>query len=437
MDQTKKPRIVVEDEKGKVEWVARTSPTMSELCKQCELYYPVFPKPGKPTKASSNIYEQVVEFLVDWDDAIVLCDEPIEPTWINLAKSIDSWLLGYFYLQYDLQYGKEISVPDFYTDAVSTLLKYKDRPSKSWRLWAPDITIEGNSGDKVMKCPTFALKAQLTILAQRLFQRRDASKAKYAPEHICCFYNSAMLRDLKKYDGNISDFSKIPEDISNYLFPKKEKYTLEDYILFERVTACSFFIEVAGALSCVEQEQRDICLDVLTTEQNLGRFLSCPYLLTRIAVVRQFIYKTASLLQQYRNTEIFGETLHQTKCQTAQKVLDLMLNQLSPQYKEPACFKEDVECSEKERCRDLLLEKIVNTKAPIDFGEYLKNPVYGPVAFCNPRHDGVGRTHSGSKEYPLLEDVRLFNCLPRTPAQKQPETWKCFIKLCEAAESIH
>jgi len=382
MDKTRKPRIVVENGKGKVEWIEHLSSTTSQLCRQCDFNFPTFPKPDKPVSSVKELYTQLIELFMDWDDAIVFCGETIEPTWVNLAKSIDHWLLGYFCLQYDLQYGKEIPVPAFYTDYVATLLKYKDRPSKSWRLWAPEIKKESNPDNRVVVCPAFATKAQLTLLAQRLFLRRDASRATHAPEHTCCFYGSAMLRNLKKYEFDFQDSSNLTEEISMYLFQEDTNYTLEDYILFERVTACSFFIEVAGALSCIEQEQRDICLEVLTMEQNLICFLSCPYLLTRIAIARQFIFEAASLLQrQFKNVELFGETLHQAECRAAQGVIDLMLKELLPSHNEPACFLTDVECSSKERCRDILSDNIINTTAPIDLGKYMKNPK--TIIFCS------------------------------------------------------
>ena len=71
---------------------------------------------------------------------------------------------------------------------------------------------------------------------------------------------------------------------------------------------------------------------------------------------------------------------------------------------------------------------IQNLKAPIDLAEYMKNPIYGPVAFCNPRHEGVAA---------LLNDLYAYNDTPiKKMPRRTPKQWHLFSELCQQSETL-
>ena len=78
-------------------------------------------------------------------------------------------------------------------------------------------------------------------------------------------------------------------------------------------------------------------------------------------------------------------------------------------------------------CAKKLLEQINGITAPINFAAYVEAPIYGPIAFCNPKHRNVET---------LLNDVRYFNSAPQKPRQNPGRGWEIFSRLCKADEII-
>lgn len=71
-------------------------------------------------------------------------------------------------------------------------------------------------------------------------------------------------------------------------------------------------------------------------------------------------------------------------------------------------------------CHEGMVELVQKIKSPIDIWAYIKNPVYGPVAFCNKNHIGVNE---------FLDDLKLYHRWGEKTQKKKDKKWKMFAEL--------
>ena len=392
------------------------------VCDRCEVN-PFFDLDSLRTLFTSPIQEYF-DLFYDKDDTIIAHGQTVEPTLFNFQTTIDLWLEAYFYLQANLRMNDEMALPSALSEYVAR--EFKKALSKRKQLVLPLPETNKKLGERT--CVNFAFQAQALYLAQRLLVRTDASTVITSPQHLCCFLPHSIFRKLTKGTKKQSDL----EDNFLALYGSNAlAFTLEDYILYERVTACSLFVEITASLNSIDKYSRDVCLKILCNPKNLNQLISCPKFFSRISVARQFVFEANRLISRRFEKTAKGRVTADEELAT-QKIFDLLLINLNTTCSQPSCTTAQLLEStmpKKATCRDQLYAKIASITAPINLAEYVKNPTHGPVAFVNPRHSGVSD---------LLKEISGFNCQPQAApqAEKIKEDWRSFVQLCAVAEQI-
>lgn len=393
-----------------------------------------YPTHSSQHSTAKSLLKQTSELFLDPSDSIQYIGKTTTPTCSNLANTIDRCLIAYFHLQYDLMKAEKIALPSHISQLID--LHFKKGRQKLFVLPLPERAPSFRGTISPWVYPSFAINAQMLILSQRLFLRQDASTVLSSPQHLCCFISHSTLSKLtqvyNKYFPNKKPV-KSSVVISEFSPYQNRPFVLEDYILFERITSCSLFVEITAALLSVDNVSRDICLETLKDPRNLGIFVSCPCLFSRIAVARQFIFETADLINRhFKSADTTDENCNLHMRCLAQKVLNFFVYLWARPSFDPACFSiEDRPELQEEKtiCRDDLFQKINDITAPVNLAAYMQNPVYGPVAFCNPKHTGIT---------PLLEDIQFFNSIHRQTPQwdNQKPEWHIFAQLYKTADQL-
>ena len=429
-------------------------------CKaDCEYIVSTCPDVNAKVFKHSLFCQTLSELYFDGNDTIKYGDNTLLPTIPNLTYAVDRRLLTYYYLQSDCLKSKYSPIPPAILHFVDIQFR-KSRVNKKPLVFPlPELMHLKTSENNQRAVPTFAYHAQMLLLSQRLFLRRDASSALSSPEHLCCFISYATQKALLEYEKQMSgqttlhftEKEKVKYVAEQSGILQNEKFSLEDYILFERATACSFFVEVAGALSVISVDARIACLKVLLTPENFAFFLDSPFLFSRIALARQFVFEADHIIQrQFCKSTLKGHELINAQIVVAQKLLNVLRSTFANETFIPDCFEKTivkkgdskntkcapvvVDSERKSRCRDKAYANIRAITEPINLCVYAENPIYGPIAFCNPNHKDI---------LSMLQDIATYNVFVSKPKQKKqrPPTsnsfgWTLFSELSSAAETL-
>lgn len=261
----------------------------------------------------------------------------------------------------------------------------------------------------------FANNAYVDIICKQLFVRTDATTKVLSPQYICTFFAQTGLPEIQ---------AKNPTQYSTLSL---EPFTLEDYVYYEMVTGVSLCVETSAALSLVDNPDiRNVCLEVL--KKNFPVLLMSHYLFGRIAFMRQFVMNASSQIEGTVKYHSQSESLeHSTQIDIAQKIWNSMIYDWQCHPMQMDCCTLNIEEGPKYivDCKDSLISMINRIKAPVNLALYIQNPIYGPVAFCNPKHPGIT---------PFLRDLEHYN--GSTGDTHTPEYWNPFLRLCEISRTF-
>lgn len=359
----------------------------------------------------------------------------------DLGQRFDQPILTYYSVSAELakEQGNKKMVSLIELEEAFERLKKQRTSSRK----LPSSALPSNKKGHYYYDSDFAFAGKTEMLSQILFKRKDATKLRSSPSYMSRFI--ALDLATHQYEQDEKNFV-----LSDYSFK------FEDYIFFELSTCSSFFIEATAALMSISDEEiRQICTDALIA--NLDTF--CLFdenhlsLLSRIAYMRLFLVRLQSELSSYKlyynstlsssgvsiNNEIkriITQTLIPIQSSFQRYGITTLCNPNPPSHEIfydngkgkliEYNFNLQNRCETLQLCKNRLYKLIEQIHSPINLFNYMKGPIYGPIAFCNPSHKGVKSLldelsfyHQNSsqssipksKEWLLL--AQLFNSLPK------------------------
>lgn len=392
----------------------KSSNHINDPCKECHVCVPptrpfppieeFIPLVSPPTSNRYEDYSDAIYYrLPNGQQQITLADYRL------LCSGFDRCLLNYFFLQQECSSKNKKNIPPSLMPQISYQLKSSQQQRKVFYYSLP----EGSLRNRYYL--DFAYSAKLDLLCRQLFLSKNATKKASTPQYACTFFSM--------------DFFKLESE--NYYDLKIPDFKLEDYILFERNTAISFLVEACAVLTSIRNPQIQLaCTNVL--KKNLNFFLESPFLLSRISLMRQFVIEAAFTIDWKKKHGFYdymrdlpsSEDITAHMEAHAQNVLD-NLPKVCATILDPSSLC-DADFKSKKNCRNNLFCMLKNVSAPIDLVSYVESPIYGPVAFCNPRHEGVKT---------LLDDIAIYNSIAfKKFPKKIPKRWSAFVDLFQSVQ---
>ncbi|MCF2665013.1 hypothetical protein JQM66_10645 [Oscillibacter valericigenes] len=336
------------------------------------------------------------------------------PNSIFLESTIDSYLLRYYLANAEL-YETPAYMESLPSTIQGSLENYFKLPVKKRRPLVDPLPIRLHGEFCYSE---FAIAAKEDLLCKALYMYKNASAQSAALNYMGTFFSGSIFSNQHNYCSE-----KYPSSLP--------VFKLEDYVFYELHTRISFVIEACSALLEIQDmENYEICKSALIS--SLHEILCVPSILSGIFVMRQCILESIWSLEYTPYSSSIVKDIHKkpempTKRQVVNSAFSHVLHSWSKGsllYSDPC----NVSMEKLNLCQSNALELLSATKSPINVMEYVENPCYGPVAFCNPSHRGVKR---------YLDDLELLNsCSSNNKWRSKGKHWLLFQEIYQAVHKF-
>lgn len=357
-----------------------------------------------------------------------------------LEDSVDQYLLRYYMLGIELDETKDcfVAMENCLQGRIDSYFKLPREKRKQLIDPLPEKR-NGNYG-----FAKFAVAAKKDLLCKSLSEYKNATKKSSSLNHLGVFFSEKMYPRKCKEQNTESYPAKLPP------------FQLEDYIYYELRTRASFAIEVCAALLDIKDKNiREICQNEV--KARLQHILEHPGILAPIFLIRKCIYEAkfaveaapyqVSYAQKYINSaeSLLTNTQLKLCAEVVSSVFENVLaapNSMPPYY--GPC---KMDAGKMRSCRENVAKIISGIKSPVDIMNYVNATkddtagMYGPIAFCNPKHPNINEYlaelemlnkgidyTSENKYWKLFSEIyqATVTAIPKIPLA--PPTWKEYYK---------